>query len=228
MAKILIYQHYYTFRLTVFSFIFLGYLTSLRANAQTPQALDMGKGGLLVAAKGVASGQWALYSMKGPKIGAVQIRLAAFERKGKAQWFEISMQKNTRERIVFRALVEGALDKPTRVRQLIVQPLGQLALILPEQKSAAQLPKLGSLPPKRASAKKTRLKIKAGQFNAIYSFDLQKGKKRQLWIRADAHQTWPLLKFISDSRKVELISYGKDARSDIVGTPVKLDPRLMR
>lgn len=181
--------------------------------------------GMRVSAK-VPPGAWARYSLYRPSQPVVLLRMAALERVGKAQWYEVSLTLRRGQTMVFKTLVEGGLDKPQRVLKAIVRPPGQLPLLLPDKLARKQLPKLDRRGPGKVVSKGP-LRVPAGRFPAVHYRRTQGKKVEDIWL-TKAIPGWPLLRYRAKGVRVELVATGKGARSEIVREPVKLDPRLLR
>jgi hypothetical protein len=196
--------------------------TLLASPASSSPALP----GVRTSGKPVPAGTWVRYSFYRPGKRVVLLRLAALERVGNAQWFEVSLVQRRGKTMVFKTLVEGGVGKPKRVLKAIVRPPGQLPLLLPPKLAKAQLPKLDTKGPGTLLGKGT-LKVPAGRFAAAHYRRKRGGKIEDIWL-SKAVAGFPLLRYRAAGVRVELIAHGKGARSEIVREPVKLDPRLLR
>ena len=181
--------------------------------------------GLRVGNKPIPPGSWVRYSYYHPRKGVLLLRLAALERIGKAQWFELSFTFRQGQTLTMKTLLEGSMGKPKRVLRSIVQPPGQVPLILPQKLAAKQLPKLDSGSPGKVVGRGP-LTVPAGRFKATHYRRRRKGKVEEAWL-TDAIPGWPLLRYRAGKLRIDLVAHGKGARSAIVGTPVKLDPRFL-
>ncbi|PID38507.1 MAG: hypothetical protein CSB49_05230 [Proteobacteria bacterium] len=188
--------------------------------------------GVRTSGKPVSSGSWVRYSFYRPGQPVALVRMAALERVGKAQWFEVSLTLRRGQTLVFKSLVEGDLGQPRRVLKMIVRAPGQVPMLLPEALARKRLPRLETQSPGTLVGKGP-LRVPAGRFAAMHYRRTkgQKGQKRQtvedLWL-SKAIPGWPLLRYRAAGVRVELVAWGQGAQSAITRQPVKLDPRLIR
>lgn len=178
----------------------------------------------------LAPGTWVSYAVLNVASGeAALVRMAALEREGRGQWFEIGITDQRQRRLVLKTLVEGPLDRPRRILKGIVQPPDQRPLVLPEELVAKQMPTFRAGQEKGARLLGTvKVKVAGGSFKARHFRRRHKdGTEEDSWI-SDQIPGWPMVKFETQRVHLELTGHGKDARSQIEGHPVKLDPRLLR
>lgn len=175
----------------------------------------------------VAVGTWVRYSLYDvPRGRVVVVRLAALSRKASAQWYEVKFTLERGRAFVLQTLVEGSLDKPTRVRETIIQPPGQIPLRLPEAWAKKPLPALAQKKPGKEVGK-TSISVPAGTFAVTHYRRTIKGQVEDSWISTKVPFA-PVVRYRSAKVRLELLGYGKDATSSLTGEPVKLDPRLLR
>jgi len=175
----------------------------------------------------IAPGTWVLYSLynrstRQPGL----IRLAALEREGKGQWFEMAVTDHRQLTLRTKVLVEGAIAAPRRVLKAIVQPPGQQPLLLPDKLAARQVPSFSAKPTdKTRLVSRGKLKVAAGTF-VCERHRSTSGPTHDFWL-SDQVAGWPLVKLETPTLTVELAARGSAARSEIKGTPLKLDEKLL-
>jgi hypothetical protein len=176
----------------------------------------------------IAPGTWVLYSLynrttRQPGL----LRLSALEREGKAQWFEMGVTDHRQLTLRTKVLVEGPIAAPKRVLKAIVQPPGQQPLLLPDKLAAKQVPSFSSRPTdKTRLVSRGRLKVAAGTF-VCERHRSTSGPTRDIWL-SEHVPGWPLVKLETPTVTVELAAHGMSARSQIEGTPLKLDEKLLQ
>jgi hypothetical protein len=202
----------------------LSLLASLPASAQ-PQIPT-----LPVRTGAIPPGTWVQYSLVNRVTGQTAlVRLAVLEREGAGQWFEVAITDPRRQTLRTRSLVEGTLLAPKRILKAIVQPPGQQPLLLPDRLAAKQLPAFRPSGDKGAKlVSRGKIKVAAGTFVAAHYRGVDSKKHVvESWI-SDQITGWPLVKLLTGDLIVELAAWGKNARSQIEGTPVKLDEKMLR
>ena len=176
-------------------------------------------------------GRWVRYAMVDRRTRkAVLIRLAALSREQGGQWFEITLADPQHGKMVFRSLVEVRNGQPGgRVLQAIVQPPLQRPLQLPAEMARKQMPPLsGSLPKAAKPVGRSRITVPAGRFSVRHVRHRDKaGRVQEAWI-SDTLRGWPLVKYRDRRMMLELVGHGKDARSELRGKPIRLDPKVLR
>jgi hypothetical protein len=206
------------------SVLLLSLLASLPASAQ-PQIPT-----LPVRSGVIPPGTWVQYSLISRVTGqAALIRLAVLQKEGAGQWFEIAVTNERRQTLRTRTLVEGTLLAPKRVLKAIVQPPGQQPFILPDRLAVKQVPMFRSSSDGNAKlVSRGKIKVAAGTFVAARYRGVD-AKKRVIesWV-SDQIAGWPLVKLQTSDLIVELAAWGKNARSQIEGTPLKLDEKMLR
>ncbi len=185
---------------------------------------------------GTPPGTWVTYYLVSRATGqGAKLYMAALERKGEAQWWELAVTNERRQTVTYRLLLRGTPDDPGEVLEAIVQPEGQIPLRVPQQMALAQLPPVRPAPrgrdrgadaPRLSKGSET-VKVAAGSFTARRLTRVHQGKRTEEWHSAQV-PGWSLVKMISPDLVLELVAQGTKARSRIRGEPVKLDPKMLR
>lgn len=183
----------------------------------------------LAASSEIKPGSWVRYTMLVRKSGAViRVRLAALDKEGDSQWFELSMTDSVRGTMTFKALIKGGLASPKGVEKVLVQPHGQRPLLLPTAMAKNPFPAFISGPPKKAKLISSgKVKVAGGTFKAKRYRTTKDGKDREIWLTKEV-PGWPLIKVDSPEVLMELADHGTKATSAIKGKPLKLDTKLAK
>ncbi|MCA9665623.1 MAG: hypothetical protein KC503_08540 [Myxococcales bacterium] len=208
------------------------------ASTRTASAQLRGPGlpALAVASKKLVPGLWVRYAIVNTGASqAMLVYIAALERKGDAQWFEMSITGGQRRTLLMRTLVKGLGGKdPSKVKvvEAIVQPPGQRPLRLPSEAANKQRPPVqaASNLSRGHGAKVTRnvrVQVAGGAFTTTHFRRRVGGHEEQTWMSA-ALGAWPLVKYQLGTLSIELVAHGKSASTRIQGEPVKLDKRLLK
>lgn len=183
------------------------------------------------------AGTWVKYAVrKGRGQQPFIVRMAALAKQGRGQWFEFSFVGPMGRSVVFRALVEGRLTAPKRVRSAAFQIAGQPALAVPPEMLEQRM----SSRPRAKSGKGSRkgkgrgkvvgrgkVRVPAGVFRATrYRRRDRKGRRVDAWISTQV-PGWRLVKLEGPDLSLELVGHGKSARSQIRGTPASIDSKML-
>jgi len=180
-------------------------------------------------------GTWAQYSVINRRLNVIiLVRLAALERERGGQWLELGITDSTQRTMVMKYLLQGSLLSPTRVLEAVVQPPGEQPFFLPESVAGKQLPALttekelrAARGTKRVTVSSVRVHVPAGTFKADKVRQVQDSRATEIWLSNEV-RGWPLVKMDDGHLSLELIAHGVGSRSQIRGTPAKLDPGLLR
>jgi hypothetical protein len=177
-------------------------------------------------------GSWARYRvMARSGNSASLVRLAFFDRERGAQWVELSVSTDRRDRLVLRMLLQQrkGKDEPARVRRMIIQPPGQRAFQLPDQVAARHAAPVI----RRSTAVKAKtlgqgsIQIAAGTFKAKRLRQTVNGTEVETWISLDK-TSWPMLRMVLPTSIVELDATGSSAASQIDGEPLQMTEAVAR
>ena len=138
-------------------------------------------------------------------------------------WFETSVTDARQKKMVFKSLVVGLGRRSPRVLRSIVQAPGQAPLLLP---ASTALSDGGSLPstsaPSGRFVARERIRTAAGVFlTKHYRRRISGGQSEDAWFSRRV-KGWPLIRFRGPRVAVELIAFGQNAKSEIVGRPRSL------
>lgn len=169
-------------------------------------------------------GSWVEYSILLRKSGRrMSLRLAALEKEGAAQWYEMAVRFPKGRALVLKILLKGTLAAPSTPLKTVIQITGQPAFFLPPEVGAARLPRFSSSKdPHLRRVSSGKLKVPAGVFKVERFHRVEKGQVTKIWISA-AVPGWPMIKLLSPSLKLELKAHGEDARSLIKGQPAEVE-----
>jgi hypothetical protein len=172
-------------------------------------------------------GTWAQYSLVNLKINqAVLVRIAALEMQDGAQWLEIKFTDSRRRFLLVKSLVEGGLSAPKKILKTIVQPQGQLPLLLPDRVAAQAVPPFQSGPgDKSRFISRGKVKVPAGTFTADLFRTGEGASAKSVWLSLEL-PIWPLIKTQSQELLLELVGRGDGAKSEVRGKPTKIDEKF--
>jgi hypothetical protein len=174
-------------------------------------------------------GTWVQYSLfnRSTRQG-VLVRIAALEHEGGGQWFEVGITDGRSRTTLIKTLVLGSLAAPKKVVKAVIQPPGQQPLLLPDELAARPLPPFrAGRDPRSQLVAKERVKVPAGSFLAEKYRTTERGKPTDAWFSSQV-AGWPMVKLLSPELSLELAAFGTGARSEVRGTPTKLDPRFFQ
>ena len=170
-------------------------------------------------------GAWVEYSMHNRAVGKkFRWRIALVGKKAKNQyWWEYTMRWGRLRSVIIKTLVKGKKHDPRKILRMIWKPGGHQAVEIPVKKGKKLIDFYR--PTRKTKSKRVgsvALKVVAGTFQADkYVYNPPREQKSVFW----TSKTVPLLglvKLLSPDMRMELISYGYNARPQITEKPGKL------
>ena len=172
----------------------------------------------------VQVGSWVEYSLH-DQLHRRRARLhwAMVGKIGKLHWWELSLREARKPVLRIKTLVKGSVANPSQITRVIVQTGLSQALELP-LKTGQKLMDV-YVRPRRGGAFKTvgreRITVAAGTFDARHiTWKDAQGQQVHEWV-SKAAGIWGLVRFRTPRFRLELIGFGRGARSKIRGVPAK-------
>lgn len=175
------------------------------------------------AATTIEVGQWVEYRFRRGRERPVTVRYALVEREPDGDWLETRYTRADGGRLLIRVLVEGRLDRPGRIKRVIVQEGHGQALELPAERGA------GALPPQVPTSANARvvgeeaIQVAGHRLRARHVRASEGVGATDAWV-STAVPLWGLVRFSSSRYQLDLLGFGTGARSSLVGDPVRFDP----
>lgn len=168
-------------------------------------------------------GTWAEYRFRRGAEAPMRVRYALVERTNEGDWLETQYVRGANERLLVRVLVDGRLDRPGRIKRVIVQQGSMQALELPTNRGAEALP-----PPVPTGANAQTVGTEAVRVGdrsvATRHVRAREGPSlTDAWVSTDV-PLWGLVRFSSRRFQLDLLDFGDGARSGLVGEAVRFDP----
>lgn len=175
------------------------------------------------AAPALEVGQWVEYRFRRGRERPVTVRYALVERETGGDWLETRYTRADGGRLLIRVLVEGRLDRPGRIRRVIVQEGHGQALELPAERGA------GALPPPVPTSSNARVlgeetvQVAGHSLRARHVRATEGPGATDAWV-STAVPLWGLVRFSSSRYELDLLGFGTGARTSLVGEAVRFDP----
>jgi|GEM_PF-5408623 hypothetical protein len=174
-------------------------------------------------------GSWVRYSIVDLRTGrSSEIRLLALEYEGKGQWLEVTLRAQGNQALIYKSLMALDAKGLARPLKMIVQAPGQRPMLIPTDSKSKTSPLDQADYGQGKVLGRGKLKVRAGSFQGRRMRKKFKGTVYEAWISdAKGGPAWPLLRVASKGAILELIAFGRQGSSKVVGKPVRVSKGML-
>lgn len=174
-------------------------------------------------------GSWVRYSITNLRSGqSSEVSLLALNYEGKGQWIEVALLGKGGRALVYKSLMVPDEKRGARPAKMIVQPPGQRPMIVPTDADSKGSPLNQADYQKGKLLARGMLKVRGGAFRGRRVRTVYKGTVYEAWLTEGEGPAWPLLRVASKTIVLELVAFGRQGTSKVVGKPVRVDKGMLQ